>query len=233
MWFCERRFGGASARGGWARFEIWARGMAGARILEIVLWRTREASWWSWRWLRRGWTTLRGVLEILVWTRRCAVARDERLIGAFCFAGFWFRLVRAALYEGAAGDGRGNSQRGDSCCCWRHQTWASCGGGSRLRCLADLRSSRLNHSAQGVCFGVGQRAIHAGGQGFERQVADSYAFDFFDRVAGLEQAVAQLVAAGFGERGFVPGGVFSFDARDAGAGGLFEGGGFVEGQESF
>ena len=49
----------------------------------------------------------------------------------------------------------------------------------------------------------------------------------------LEEAVSERVAASFGESHFVPGGVFSFDASNAGAGGLFEGGGFVEGEESF
>ena len=49
----------------------------------------------------------------------------------------------------------------------------------------------------------------------------------------LEEAVSERVAASFGERDFVPGSVFAFDAGNAGAGGLFEGGGFVEGEESF
>lgn len=73
----------------------------------------------------------------------------------------------------------------------------------------------------------------AGGKRFHREVADFYALDFFDWVAGLEEAVAQGVAARFGECDFVPGGVFAFKARDLRAGGAREGFDFFEGQQSF
>src|SRR5271170_1197599 len=116
--------------------------MAGTRILEVALWRRGKRNGTNWR----RWTVVRCVLEMLIRARR-AVARSERLTGAFCFAGFWLRLVRAALDEGAARNSSRYSWRGDACCCWRHQTWASRGGDSRLRCLDDLGSSGLNHSA--------------------------------------------------------------------------------------
>ena len=96
-----------------------------------------------------------------------------------------------------------------------------------------MRGARLNHAAQSVYFGVRERAIGACGEIFEREVADFYALDFFHGMAGLEQAVAQRVAASFGERDFVPRGVFAFDARDARASGLRQAFDFFEGEESF
>jgi hypothetical protein len=51
-------------------------------------------------------------------------------------------------------------------------------------------------------------------QRFHGEVADFHALDLFNGMAGLEEAVAQGIAAGFGERDFVPRRVFSFDAVD-------------------
>lgn len=73
----------------------------------------------------------------------------------------------------------------------------------------------------------------AGGKRFHGQVADLHAFNFFYRVAGLEETVAQRVAARFGESYFVPGSLFAFQARDLRAGRAREGFDFFEGQQTF
>ena len=69
-----------------------------------------------------------------------------------------------------------------------------------------------------------------GRQRFHREVADLHALDFLDGMAGLEQPVAQGVAARFGKRHFIPRRVFSFDAVDLRARGSRQIFDFFEGQ---
>ena len=70
-------------------------------------------------------------------------------------------------------------------------------------------------------------------EGFHREVADFHALDFLDGMAGLEQPVAQGVAAGFGKRHFIPRRVFSFDAIDLRASGARQAFDFLKGEQSF
>jgi hypothetical protein len=83
--------------------------MAWARILKAFLWWRGKWDCSGWRWSRSRGAIVRHGFEILMRARRAAVARDERLNRTLCFAGFWLRLIRAALHEGAAGDSGGNS----------------------------------------------------------------------------------------------------------------------------
>src|SRR5579863_2906267 len=129
--------------------------MALARILKAFSWRCGEWNCCGWR-CRRCRTIVRRGFEILMRSRCTAVARDERLRWALCFAGLWLGLIGAAFDERAARD-RGRKLRlRRACCCGR------CGQ-SRLgpredrwmRCWTGLRGAWLHHAAQGVYFGIG------------------------------------------------------------------------------
>src|ERR1700722_67758 len=121
--------------------------MALARILKTFLWRRREWNCCGWR----NRAIVRGGLEVLMWMLRAAVARNERLRRALCFAWFGFRLIGAAFDEGAARDRGCEPRLGNACC---RQTCLRAREDGRMRCWADLRGGWLDHAPQSVYFSV-------------------------------------------------------------------------------